>query len=268
MKSILEQIRKPENFTNTEQMIIHFLLENGQDVGRMPIHEVAEQTYSSNATIIRMCRKLGYQGFREFKLAFIRELESKKFVVNEVDYSVPFQLQETTETIVNRIYSLHKESMDVMQSALDINELDGVVQYLLKAKRIFLFGISDVNVTLKGFMNKLLKIGIYPVLATENMEEGNICQHITKEDCAFFVTYSGTHASYLYCVKILKRNRVPILLLTANPDSPIFSYSTCRICIPDLEKKEHIAVFYSQQVFAYILNLLYALLYREIMRKK
>lgn len=266
--AILEQLQQIDKFTDTEKQIIDFFLEKGQDMDRMPIHEVAEDTYSSNATVIRLCRKLGYKGFREFKIAFIRELESKKFVVSHVDYSVPFQPQESMETIVNRIYSLHKESMDAMQSALDIKELDKMVRYLLKAKRIFLFGISDVNITLRGFMNKLLKIGIYPVLATENTEEGNICPHITKEDCALFVTYSGSHPTYLYCAKILKRNRVPILLLTANSESTIYSYGTCRICVPDLEKKEHIAVFYSQQVFGYILNLIYALLYRETMRKK
>ncbi len=266
--AILEQMQQLDNFTDTEKAVIHFFIEKSQDMDRLSIHEIAEQTYSSNATIIRLCRKLGCKGFREFKVAFIRELESRKFVVNQVDYSVPFHPEESTETIVNRMYSLHKESMDAMQSALDIKELDKIVRHLLKAKRIFLFGISDVNITLRGFMNKLVKIGIYPVLATENTEEGNICPHITKDDCALFVTYSGSHATYLYCAKILKKNHVPILLLTANPESPIYSYSTCRICIPDLEKREHIAVFYSQQVFVYILNLIYALLYREIMRGK
>lgn len=266
--AILEQIQQLERFTDTERAIIQYFLEKGQGIDKMPIQEIAESTYSSNASIIRLCRKLGYKGFREFKVALIRELESKKFVVNHVDYSVPFQPQESTETIVNRIYSLHKESMDAMQSALDIKELDAMVQHLLRARRVFLFGISDVNITLRGFMNKLLKIGIFPILATENTEEGNICPHITKDDCALFVTYSGSHTSYLYCAKILKKNHVPILLLTANPESPIYTYSTCRICVPDLERKEHIAVFYSQQVFIYILNLLYALLYREIKRMK
>lgn len=265
--AMLEKMQQSEKFTDTEKSVIQFFLEKGQDMDKMSIQEVAEKTYSSNASIIRLCRKLGYQGFREFKVAFIRELESKKFVVSHVDYSVPFNPQESTETIINRLYSLHKESMDAMQSALDIKELDMMAQYLLRARRVFLFGISDVNITLRSFMNKLLKIGIFPVLATENTEEGNICPYITKEDCALFVTYSGSHMTYQYCIKILKKNHVPILLLTANPESPIYANSTCRICVPDLEKKEHIAVFYSQQVFSYILNLLYALLYREIKRE-
>lgn len=264
---IIEQMQHQEQFTDTEKEIIRFLLENGQQMERMTIHQIAEQTYSSNATIIRLCHKLGYDGYREFKVAFIREMESDKYVVKNVDYSKPFQKQESTASIVKSIYSLHKESMDIMQAQLDIKTLEQMVRLLLSAERIFLFGISDVKIRLSGFMNKLLKIGCFPVLATENSEEGNICPYVTERDCAFFVTYSGSYTMYLYCAKILKKNHVPILLLTANPDSQIYPYATCRICVPDQEKKDKIAPFYSQLVFEYLLNLIYSLMYRELIDK-
>lgn len=265
---ITEQMQQSEQFTNTEKAVIQFLIKNSQHIEKLTIHEVAEQTFSSNATIIRLCHKLGYDGYREFKVALVREIESDKYVVKNVDYSKPFEKQESTASIVKSIYSLHKESMDIMQAQLDIRTLEQMVRHLLSAERIFLFGISDVKIRLSGFMNKLLKIGCFPVLATENTEEGNICPYITKKDCAFFVTYSGSHPTYLYCVKILKKNHVPILMLTANPDSSIYPYGTCRLCVPDQEKKDKIAPFYSQLVFEYLLNLIYSLMYRELTDKK
>ena len=58
------------------------------------------------------------------------------------------------------------------------------------------------------------------------------------------------------------------MLLTANKNSPIYDYCDYKICIPDQEKKENIATFYSQLVFEYLLNLIYSLIYRELERKK
>lgn len=264
---ISEQMQQLNFFTDSEQKIIDYLLENCENIEKLSINELAQDTFSSNATIIRLCKKLGYKGYREFKVAFIREMESDKYVVNNVDYSNPFRPEASTASVVNSIYSLYREGMDIMQSQLDINALDHVVKRMLKSKRIFLFGISDVNIALTGFINKLVKIGIFPILATGNMEEGHICPSITKDDCALFVTYSGKYKNYKYCANILKKNHVPIMLLTANKNSDIYSYADHVICVPDQEKEERIATFYSQLVFEYLLNLIYSLIYRELKRK-
>lgn len=265
--TIAEQLQLTENFTETEKTVIAFLLQNGWKLEKMTVHEIAEATFSSNASILRLCKKLGYKKFHEFKMAFMREQESGKFVVNQVDYSLPFKPQASTMEVVNSIYSLYSGGIDLIQSQMSISDLERMVAYLLKSNRIFLFGIGDVKLTLKSFMNKLLKIGCFPILATENIEERHVSTFITSKDCALFVTYGGNYISYADCLRILRRNHVPVLLLTANPNCELYRYSTCRICIPDQEKTEKVATFYSQIVFEYLLNLLYSLVYLEVKKK-
>lgn len=261
---ILEKLQKKERFTESECMIADYLLQNHQRLSEITIHQLSQAAYTSNATIIRMCRKLGYKGFREFRVALARELESGKYVISTVDYSYPFMPSETTETIVNSIYSLHKKSMDQVQSQLNLSDLEKIVKCLMDSRRIYLFGLGDVKLTIRSFMNKLAKIGIFPVLATENGEELFICSHITHDDCALFITYGANHASYRSCIGQLVKNNVPILALTANPDSGLVRHSAYHICVPDMEKQDKIATFYSQLVFEYLLNLIYALIYQNI----
>jgi len=261
--TVLEKIRQSENFTDTENAIIQFLLKSSGQIEKIKIQDIVNASYSSKTSVIRFCQKLGYEGFREFKAAYIRETEASKYVVNTVDYTRPFEPQASTAEIVNSIYSLYRESMELMQSQLDITELERMADGMFRANRIFLYGIGDVKTILQTFMNMLLKIGCFPILATDNGEEGHISTFITKEDCALFVTYSGNYARYQSCTKILKRNHVPILLLTANPKSALYKLSTCRICVPNQEDKDNIATFYSQHVFGYLLNLLYSLMFKK-----
>lgn len=58
----------------------------------MTIKELAQVTFSSNASIIRLCRKLGYKGFRDFKIDFMRYMESLKYVRQDIDFHFLFKV--------------------------------------------------------------------------------------------------------------------------------------------------------------------------------
>lgn len=138
---ILEQLEQQQNFTQTEQVIANYLLQHRESLSHITIRELAEATHSSNATLIRFCKTLGYAGFREFRVALVKELEASKYTVHTIDYTRPFCATEPTETVVNRIYSLYKTTMDQVQSQLDLAVLEQIANCLMAADRIFLFGI-------------------------------------------------------------------------------------------------------------------------------
>ena len=41
----------------------------------LSINDLAKKTYTSNATIIRLCRKTGYSGYKALKVDLIKERE-------------------------------------------------------------------------------------------------------------------------------------------------------------------------------------------------
>ncbi len=261
--SIYEKCKKSEDFSETENQILQYLFQNDSELEKMTIKELAANTYSSNATIIRMCHKLGFSGFRDFKIAFVKETENHKLITNKIDYSFPFQIEESTAAIAQNMYSLFKECMDMVHSRLDLQILDQMAKTIEDSQRTFLFGVGDTQLTIRSFINKGAKINFFPILASENNEQYYICKHINLNDCAMFITYGGRHASFDYCVKMLRRKGVKVMVLTGNPNCFIARHSSYCITIPDMEKEAKIATFYSQMVFQYILNLLFSLLYRD-----
>ena len=262
---ILTEVCKTDLFTPAELSIVDFLLQNKEQISEITIHQLAHATYSSNATVIRFCQKLGFKGFRDFRVALAKELESDKYVVNDVvNYTHPFEYGKSTREIVNNLYSLYEKSIDQVQSSLNYDDLNTITQRIVKAKRIFLYGYGDVKTTLTGFINSLNKINVFPILATENGEEGHITQHITKEDLCIYVTYTIKNENFVTCANILKRNHVPLVVITANQESPVIKSAVNCIFVPDLERPDRVATFYSQLVFEYILSILYALVYHKL----
>ena len=59
--SILEQMQEEGDFTDTEKNIIQYILSNPSSLKEGTIGTIAKNTYSSNATIVRLCKKPGFQ---------------------------------------------------------------------------------------------------------------------------------------------------------------------------------------------------------------
>ena len=104
--SLIDNLSNEKLFTKSEIEVINFIKENPNLVLNMTIGELANQTFSSNTTIIRICKKLGFNGFRDFKIEYLRNIESLKYLNNETDFTLPFQENEPTWQIINRSKSV------------------------------------------------------------------------------------------------------------------------------------------------------------------
>ena len=80
--SLIDNLSNEKLFTKSEIEVINFIKENPNLVLNMTIGELANQTFSSNTTIIRICKKLGFNGFRDFKIEYLRNIESLKYLNN------------------------------------------------------------------------------------------------------------------------------------------------------------------------------------------
>ena len=262
-----DQLENETLYTKTELEIILYIKNNPQSIIHMTIGELAQATDSSNATIIRTCRKLGYHGFRDFKIDFMKHIESLKYVKQDIDFSFPFQNDEPTWQIINNIANVYKESIDLINSELHIDELEQIVDLLDKAQRVFIYAIGDSKITAMSFTNKLIKIGKFFYIATENREEISFSMAATPQDVALFITYSKQDV-YRDSLRTLLYNHVPIITITSNADDILFQYSRYHILIPHKENNEKIATFYSQISFQYVLSILYSLLYKRHQKRK
>ena len=89
--TILEKLEAMEDFTYVERKIARYILEHKDDVGEMTISGLAAAAYSSNAAIIRLCRKLGAGGYREFRIQLVRDIERRQREQLPVDMNQPFR---------------------------------------------------------------------------------------------------------------------------------------------------------------------------------
>ena len=263
VKPMILDISQENKYTETEKEVIDYLMNHLDLLEELSINDLAKKTYTSNATIIRLCRKTGYSGYKALKVDLIKEREANKYIVESVDYTTPFQFNETTEEIMKNMFSLYQESIKQVYSSLDIDVLKSMADKIIHKKRIFLFSYGDTQTTVINFTNKLVKVNIFPTLATQFGEERHISKRMNKDDYALIISYRGQER-LLECVQTLSKNHVRIGLITANKKNVLMPYCDDLIVIPDCEKKNRISTFYSQLAFQYVLSNLYAIIYHQV----
>lgn len=257
-------LTKEHNYANSEKNIIAYIEQHPKEATQLSIQELAQKTFSSNATIIRLCHKVGCAGFKDFKLKLVQETELNRLTDNDVNFSFPFTPADSVDQIAKAMTDLYSNGLKLLYSHIDLNTVTNVARQLFYAHRFFVYGIGDSGLTARSFINKVNKLNIYPIFAYENNEALSNSAHIKDDDVAFFITYGDEHSSeYQQYLSLLKQNNCKITVLTANATSPLAQAADELIIIPDEEKDSKVATFYFQFAFQYVLNLLFSIIYKE-----
>lgn len=267
--NIINKMDNKNDFSYSEQVIIDYILENKDEISKLTIHELALRTHTSNPAIIRLCKKLGVDGFRDFKIIFSRDLEKFRKERTNVDVNYPFKKDESISEVANNISIVTKSAVDLCYENLNEEEIKAVGKLLNQAKNIYLFAIGDSYVRALSFKNKMIKLKKIVLDGTDASLDAIYASCSDEKDCALFITYSSLNRDFLYLQHILKMNQTPIVTITSNKDSKLALDSDYLLTFPDLENPlDSIATFYSQIAIDYLLNILYSVVYQEVQKEK
>ncbi|MDR4947737.1 MurR/RpiR family transcriptional regulator [Neobacillus cucumis] len=260
--TLLKKLEQKKGFTDTEERIADFILKSLEDIPNMYIQELAESTFTSHSAIIRLSQKLGYSGYRDFKVALIHEIQSNKHAIADVNPNFPFLPTDSSLTIAKKMADLMIETIRKTLFKLEGDQLYKAVEIVRNAKRIFLFGNGDSQIRARSFQNKFIKIDKHLIIADEYGEATWNALSMDKLDCAIFISYAGNSEPHLKILKYLSSLKISSIMLTSNPESPMSKLCDLTIEVPDDEYDFFkIGTFSSQISFEYILDTIFSVIY-------
>jgi RpiR family carbohydrate utilization transcriptional regulator len=262
--SVIEALKEKRGFTALEADIADYLLHHAESVSKMSIADLSAATYSSNATIVRLCRKLGLDGYRDLRLAFATELERRRQQLSDIDVNTPFTEKESTATIMRSVAELSKEAIETCYGSVSPDAIDAVAQRIVSARSVILYAVGDSYTSAEMFRELLAKLGILCINAYETGDTLPKAYMATQSDLALFVTYSGRILESLVPdLEVLHERGCPTAIITARESSAMPDDGfDCRIVFPFREALHgRIATFYSETCIRYILNCLYSSVY-------
>ena len=257
---LIKKLEQKKDFTAAEAAVADYILNDPEQIVDMGIVELARATYSSNAVIIRMCRKLEVSGYKEFRIALAADLEKNRRENADIEVNNPFSSTDSITQIMSSVADITCEAINACYSEVSPGKVDNAARILRRAERIFIYAAGDSYTASIVFANRMMKIGYTVIYPSQFLETSQMTTLATEKDAVLVISYSG---SLMNTIKrellILKSNKVPVILLSSAQSHPL---TEIVISIPD---KEHIlfkaASYYSMAAASYILNCIYGRIY-------
>lgn len=258
--AILDALRRRHNFTSTECEIADFVMTHPDDVVDMRINDLADATYTSTATVARLCRKLGVDGYREFRVSLAREVEASRQQTLDVNPDLPFFEGSNTQQIMRSIGALTKQAVDSCMTTVSFSDIRKAARMIRGARHVALYAVGDSYVSTIGLTNLLIKIGIVTYSPIQNGDSVVATQILGPQDLAIIVTYSGGLLDKLSNeLQILRSRGCKTILVTSSMESAErIAGLECLLLLPEGEtRRGSVATYYSQTCIRYVLNCVY-----------
>lgn len=132
------------NFTKSEEILLDFIEKNFNKIPKYSVTKICEEAFTSQATINRVCKKLGFKGFSELKYSIESDLEKME--------------NSKSSNINNTLFYIKNINFQDVKSVVDI---------LKENKKILIYGLGASQITASYFQRQLLYLGFQGIVVQE-----------------------------------------------------------------------------------------------------
>src|SRR5471030_3479164 len=119
---IIDKMKNLKNFTFQEQVTVDHIIKYPKDLLEMNVTELAEASYTSASTIIRLCKKLGTKGYADLKFIYASEYQ-EMMKLKESLKTKPYDKNSKIDDIINTMPLIYSKAVDNTKSMLDLNTI-------------------------------------------------------------------------------------------------------------------------------------------------
>lgn len=200
--TVLEKLRQmlPE-LSKSERRAADYLLRYPNDVRRTTCEAIAESSGSSRSAVIRLCQKLGFRGYAEFRYALRSEP------------AAPAQPGRTT-------LQLYLSELQHLEFLYASGQLDRLAQYILHANHVLAMGQLHSGMAARQLAFRMNRFSLdCNALDDVTLMEGY--QSVLKQgDVVVIFSISGQN-SYRDVILPYRHNGVRVVLVTMTSQAPI-----------------------------------------------
>ena len=261
---MIEQIFGKKEFTDLEQQIVAYVDVNPRKVITLSLEELSAECFVSQASIIRLCKKLGLKGFSDFKIRIAQEIETFTEQAGEIHVDLPIRKENSFKDIGEMMYELSYRALKRSFQSLDYNMLKRAANLLNRADLIHIYGRGESLIIAEDFHYKLLRIGKNSCLETLNgfPEAKSYYADGKVSRAAVVISYYCNSRQLHYVIDELTGSKIPFILLTA-AEKP-FPYDTMAYAVLQVHSSESrfkMGSFSSRTSMLYVLDCLYGILF-------
>ena len=204
----------------SEQKVAMSILKDPPMILEMGITELAKFSGSSEAAVVRFCKKAGFTGFKQFKVAMVQELGSMPF-------SVPKKMEDMLEgnddlrRLSDKILEAHTSYLKASFAQVNLAQVESAAKKIVKSRKIAIFATGLSSVVASELNNRLMRLRLDTQYESSSYAQYMQASKLTPEDMAIGISFSGTTKEIVDSITLAKEMGAATLAITNYPAMPL-----------------------------------------------
>lgn len=237
--------------TKTEKKVIDGILNiPANEIIYLSISDLASRLKVAEATLVRFCKKLGYNGFQDFKLHLSQE--SAGVGLDSVDCTA------------QRVAMQMVDAINQTSRSISYDECLRIADRMIGSGKVCAFGVGNSAITAMEISNVLARIGILVTYTPDPHLQAMITSNLTDKDMVILISVSGSTKDIIDVADIAKKNGTKIVVITCYDHSPLAKYADYILYSTRREAAYEGGSVSTIVSISYIINLLYNAIYEKL----
>lgn len=243
--------------TESEKNIINYMLNDYESVINSDIRTLSEKTLSSPSTVIRLCKKLGFKGFKQLKEHLIYDVAVQNSNKKELSKSLAYN--DDIDKIIDVVTEKSQNSITNTSKLLNKEDLIKTVELIEQSQDINLYGMGSSLLVAKDMRQKFIRVNKKLNVDDDWHMQYLSAKNSSTDSLAFIFSYSGVTEEMIACNKVLRDKGSKIVFIGGFLNSYLAKNSDIVLQVAPTENIFRMGAFSSRISQLFIVDLIYSL---------
>jgi DNA-binding MurR/RpiR family transcriptional regulator len=208
------------NLSPSEARVARAAINDPAGTAASTIGQLARRCDTSETTVIRLCRTLGFAGYPEFRLALAAAAATS---VEEEYVSGEILASDSVEQVVRKVTGADAQAIVETAQTVSIRSLEDAAKAIGAAGRIDLFGAGASAFVAQDMQFKLHRIGLTSHCFADPHSALSSAALLGRGDVALGLSHTGSTPDTIRYLEVAAEAGATKVAITNHPRSPIAS---------------------------------------------
>jgi DNA-binding MurR/RpiR family transcriptional regulator len=215
-----------------EKKIADLILSDPENLVHLTISEIAVKIDVAHSSIVRFCKILGFEGFKQLKINIATNLRKTTDTI-----LLDIERTDKPGVVLSKVYRSAITTLEETLNTIDRGEFTKAVRLLSRAKRIEFYGIGTSAVLALDAYYRFMRVGL-PAYAAVDPHIQRVSASMAGKDWVIVgISHTGRTRDTFDALKIAKERGAKIICITSFMKSPIVSISDVGLVIVSPETR-------------------------------
>jgi DNA-binding MurR/RpiR family transcriptional regulator len=189
------------------------------------LKEIATDAGVSEAMVVKIAKKLGFAGYREFRNAVC---QYNRLPTAEMHQEL--SIEDTSQEIIQKVFRTSIQALEETLSIMDVKAFDRAADLIHNARQRDFYGVGGSAQIARDAAHKFLRIGVRANVFDDSHMMLMSASLLGNDDIAVGFSHSGNTMAVIEAMQIARKNGARTIAITNYNESPLAQHADVVLC--------------------------------------